>query len=137
MFVVLPGPRLAVRHAAARVVTRHTLDRAQHEAARRQLHLLVDAVEIPRLLAALQEGHDLVSGWKRERRDPLGKRLASFIQLRGDRAKMMHAPSRGDGKRRLARWVDLQRRTFVLATDWLAERYAPSLSASEFRDETR
>lgn len=67
----------------------------------------------------------------------LGKRLASFIQLRGDRAKMMHAPSSSDGKRRLARWVDLQRRTFVVATDWLAERYAPSLSASEFRDETR
>ena len=38
-----------------------------------------DPAEIPRLLAALQEGHDLVSGWKRERRDPLGKRLASKV----------------------------------------------------------
>jgi glycosyltransferase involved in cell wall biosynthesis len=38
-----------------------------------------DPAEIPRLLAALDEGHDLVSGWKRERRDPIGKRLASKV----------------------------------------------------------
>jgi len=53
----------------------------------------------------------------------LGKRLASFVKLR-DRTKMMHSPDRSDGKRRLGRWVDLQRRTFVMATGWLAERYA-------------
>ena len=36
-----------------------------------------DPDEIPALLAKLCEGHDVVSGWKRVRRDPLGRRLAS------------------------------------------------------------
>lgn len=35
--------------------------------------------EIPRLLATLEEGYDLVSGWKTKRRDPLSRRLASRI----------------------------------------------------------
>lgn len=35
--------------------------------------------EIPRLLEELQGGADLVSGWKRTRRDRLGKRLASVL----------------------------------------------------------
>jgi len=39
-----------------------------------------DPEEIPRLLAALEDGNlDLVSGWKRTRRDPLGKRLPSLL----------------------------------------------------------
>lgn len=39
-----------------------------------------DPDEIPRLLAALEEGEfDLVSGWKKERRDPAGKRLPSLL----------------------------------------------------------
>jgi dolichol-phosphate mannosyltransferase len=38
-----------------------------------------DPREIPRFLAALDEGLDLVSGWKRTRRDPIGKRVASRI----------------------------------------------------------
>jgi len=38
-----------------------------------------DPREIPRFLAALNEGYDLVSGWKRRRHDPLGKRIASKI----------------------------------------------------------
>lgn len=38
-----------------------------------------DPNEIPRMLAALDEGLDLVSGWKRDRQDPLGKRLASKV----------------------------------------------------------
>ena len=38
-----------------------------------------DPEEIPNLLAALESGQDLVSGWKRERRDPLGKRLPSKL----------------------------------------------------------
>jgi glycosyltransferase involved in cell wall biosynthesis len=33
--------------------------------------------EIPRFLAKIAEGHDLVSGWKYPRRDPIGRRLAS------------------------------------------------------------
>jgi len=36
-----------------------------------------DPAEIPRLLDALENGYDLVSGWKKERRDPLSKRLPS------------------------------------------------------------
>ena len=38
-----------------------------------------DPVEIPRFLAALDQGFDLVSGWKRKRLDPVGKRIASRI----------------------------------------------------------
>jgi len=38
-----------------------------------------DPREIPRFLAALDEGCDLVSGWKRVRRDPLGRRIASRL----------------------------------------------------------
>jgi glycosyltransferase involved in cell wall biosynthesis len=38
-----------------------------------------DASEIPRLLAKLDEGFDLVSGWKTERRDPLTRRLPSRL----------------------------------------------------------
>jgi hypothetical protein len=34
-----------------------------------------DPAEIPRLLAKLDEGFDLVSGWKTKRRDPLTRRL--------------------------------------------------------------
>ena len=33
--------------------------------------------EIPRLIARIEEGFDLVSGWKKTRRDPLSKRLPS------------------------------------------------------------
>lgn len=36
-----------------------------------------DPEEIPRLLAALEEGLDLVSGWKKKRHDPLSKTLPS------------------------------------------------------------
>jgi dolichol-phosphate mannosyltransferase len=38
-----------------------------------------DPSEIPRLLAKLDEGFDLVSGWKARRRDPLSRRLLSRI----------------------------------------------------------
>jgi glycosyltransferase involved in cell wall biosynthesis len=38
-----------------------------------------DPAEIPRLLAKLDEGFDLVSGWKTRRRDPLPRRLLSRI----------------------------------------------------------
>jgi glycosyltransferase involved in cell wall biosynthesis len=38
-----------------------------------------DPAEIPRLLAKLDEGFDLVSGWKRERHDPLTRRLLSRL----------------------------------------------------------
>ncbi len=38
-----------------------------------------DPAEIPRFLDKLEEGYDLVSGWKKERRDPLEKRITSKI----------------------------------------------------------
>jgi glycosyltransferase involved in cell wall biosynthesis len=38
-----------------------------------------DPAEIPRLLAKLEEGFDLVSGWKAHRRDPLRRRIPSRI----------------------------------------------------------
>ena len=38
-----------------------------------------DPNEIPRLLAKLDEGYDLVSGWKTKRRDPLSRRLPSKV----------------------------------------------------------
>lgn len=38
-----------------------------------------DPADIPALLAELQRGTDLVSGWKHERRDPLSRRVASKV----------------------------------------------------------
>jgi glycosyltransferase involved in cell wall biosynthesis len=38
-----------------------------------------DPSEIPRLLAKLEEGFDLVSGWKTRRRDPLARRVLSRL----------------------------------------------------------
>jgi glycosyltransferase involved in cell wall biosynthesis len=38
-----------------------------------------DPAEIPRLLVKLEEGFDLVSGWKTHRRDPLRRRVPSRI----------------------------------------------------------
>jgi glycosyltransferase involved in cell wall biosynthesis len=38
-----------------------------------------DPTEIPRLLAKLDEGFDLVSGWKTHRRDPITRRVPSKI----------------------------------------------------------
>jgi len=38
-----------------------------------------DPAEIPRLLARLDEGYDLVSGWKARRHDPLARRILSRV----------------------------------------------------------
>jgi dolichol-phosphate mannosyltransferase len=38
-----------------------------------------DPAEIPRLLAKLDEGFDLVTGWKTRRRDPLSRRVLSRV----------------------------------------------------------
>ena len=38
-----------------------------------------DPAEIPRLIAKLDEGYDLVSGWKTKRQDPLTRRIPSKI----------------------------------------------------------
>lgn len=52
-----------------------------------------------------------------------GGRSGSFMKHRGNRAKIVWS-GRGDAKRVLARWKDLQRQTFLLTTGWLADRYA-------------
>jgi glycosyltransferase involved in cell wall biosynthesis len=36
-----------------------------------------DPEEIPRLIGKLEEGYDLVSGWKKKRKDPIGKTIPS------------------------------------------------------------
>ena len=36
-----------------------------------------DPAEIPNLMKKLEEGFDLVSGWKKERKDPISKRFPS------------------------------------------------------------
>jgi glycosyltransferase involved in cell wall biosynthesis len=38
-----------------------------------------EANEIPRLLSKLDEGYDLVSGWKKQRNDPLNKKIPSKL----------------------------------------------------------
>ena len=38
-----------------------------------------DPAEIPRFLSKLDDGYDLVSGWKQQRQDPLGKTLPSRV----------------------------------------------------------
>src|SRR5437762_11547304 len=38
-----------------------------------------DPAELPRLLATLEEGFDLASGWTTRRRDPISRRLLSRI----------------------------------------------------------
>ena len=41
-----------------------------------------DPAEIPRLLAKLDEGFDLVSGWKTQRRDPISRRSSRASSTR-------------------------------------------------------
>lgn len=39
-----------------------------------------DPNDIPRLIDKLDEGYDCVSGWRKNRKDPVGKRFASWVQ---------------------------------------------------------
>ena len=41
-----------------------------------------DPADIPRLVAKLDEGYDMVCGWRRRRRDPISKRVPSWIANR-------------------------------------------------------
>lgn len=52
-----------------------------------------------------------------------GGRSAAFLRHRGNRAKIIWS-GRGDAKRLLSRYADLQRQTFLMTTGWLADRYA-------------
>ncbi len=38
--------------------------------------------DIPRLVAKVREGYDVVAGWRRRRRDPLARRMASWLMNR-------------------------------------------------------
>ncbi len=38
-----------------------------------------DPLEIPNLIKKLEEGYDLVSGWKRKRKDPITKKIPSWL----------------------------------------------------------
>jgi glycosyltransferase involved in cell wall biosynthesis len=38
-----------------------------------------DPADIPALVARLEQGYDIVCGWRRERRDPVGRRLPSWF----------------------------------------------------------
>ena len=58
---------VGVAHSTGRVVVTMDAD------------LQDDAAEIPRFLAELDDGYDLVSGWKQVRHDPLSKRLPSSV----------------------------------------------------------
>jgi glycosyltransferase involved in cell wall biosynthesis len=85
-----------------------------------------DPAEIPRMLEALEAGADLVSGWKRDRRDPWGKRAASRV-FNSITARMSGVPLhdlncgfkayRGEVVRSLALTGDLYRYIPVLAAN--------------------
>ncbi len=54
----------------------------------------------------------------------LSSRMASLIRHRGSRSDMMKEGGGSDGKKRLAKWADLQRSTFLMTTGMLADRYS-------------
>jgi glycosyltransferase involved in cell wall biosynthesis len=83
-----------------------------------------DPADIPALLEALEAGSDLVSGWKVDRRDPLGRRLASRVfngvtsRISGQRLHDMNCglkAYRGECARSLELYGDLHRFVAVLA----------------------
>ncbi|MBD0329693.1 MAG: glycosyltransferase family 2 protein [Thermoleophilia bacterium] len=83
-----------------------------------------DPDEIPRLLAKLDEGFDLVCGWKTQRRDPLVRRLLSRLfnlvasRLAGTRLHDMNCglkAARAEAVRGLALYGELHRFIPVLA----------------------
>jgi len=85
-----------------------------------------DPAEIPRLLAKLTEGYDLVSGWKAKRRDPLTRRLPSKLfnwtagLMSGVRLHDMNCglkAYRGEVARGLVLYGELHRFIPVLAHD--------------------
>ena len=83
--------RLHAKHSSVRVVRlRRNFGKAAalsagFEQARGDIVVTIDGDgqddpgEIARLLAKLEEGFDLVSGWKARRRDPLGRRVLSRV----------------------------------------------------------
>ena len=85
-----------------------------------------DPAEIPRLLAKLDEGYDLVTGWKTQRSDPLARRVLSRVfnavtgRLSGLRLHDMNCglkAFRADVARELDLYGELHRFIPVLAHD--------------------
>ncbi|GAB4321926.1 MAG: glycosyltransferase family 2 protein [Phototrophicales bacterium] len=85
-----------------------------------------DPAEIPNLLAKLNQGYDVVSGWKQNRQDPLSKTIPSWIAntfttlLTGVKLKDMNSGLkmyRADCVRSLTLYGDLHRYIPVLAYD--------------------
>ena len=67
-------------HAGKAAALRAGFERAQGEiVVTMDADLQDDPAELPRLVARLREGFDLVSGWRRVRRDPRGKVIASRL----------------------------------------------------------
>ena len=72
----------------ARNFGQHAALCAGFELARGRCVLVLDAdlqqspEELPRFVAAWRAGHDFVSGWRTQRRDPMGRRLGSWFMNR-------------------------------------------------------
>jgi glycosyltransferase involved in cell wall biosynthesis len=71
--------RLRRNFGKAAALTAGFLQAAGHTIVTLDADLQDDPAEIPRLLARLDEGFDVVSGWKAERHDPLSRRLFSKV----------------------------------------------------------
>jgi glycosyltransferase involved in cell wall biosynthesis len=71
--------RLRRNFGKAAALTAGFLEASGHTIVTMDADLQDDPAEIPRLLARLDEGFDVVSGWKAERHDPLSRRLFSKV----------------------------------------------------------
>jgi glycosyltransferase involved in cell wall biosynthesis len=71
--------RLRRNFGKAAALTAGFLEASGHTIVTMDADLQDDPAEIPRLLARLDDGFDVVSGWKAERHDPLSRRLFSKV----------------------------------------------------------
>jgi glycosyltransferase involved in cell wall biosynthesis len=71
--------RLRRNFGKAAALTAGFLEASGHTIVTMDADLQDDPAEIPRLLARLDDGFDVVSGWKAERRDPLSRRVFSKV----------------------------------------------------------
>jgi glycosyltransferase involved in cell wall biosynthesis len=71
--------RLRRNFGKAAALTAGFLEASGHTIVTMDADLQDDPAEIPRLLERLDEGFDVVSGWKAERHDPLSRRLFSKV----------------------------------------------------------
>jgi glycosyltransferase involved in cell wall biosynthesis len=71
--------RLRRNFGKAAALTAGFLEASGHTIVTMDADLQDDPAEIPRLLARLDDGFDVVSGWKAERHDPLSRRVFSKV----------------------------------------------------------